>query len=95
MFEPSVEEKTMTVQIVNLEFPAALFKRARVQATDDARELVTFLVESYAQDLEKSLRQQAYETYYAARTPQEEAEEQELLADFAPADFETLARDIP
>jgi len=85
----------MTVQTFNLEFPAALFQRARVQAAGDARELVTFLVVSYAQDLEKSLRQQAYETYYAARTPQEEAEEQALLTDFAPADFETLAMDIP
>jgi len=40
----------MTVQTFNLEFPAALFQRARVQAAGDARELVTFLVESYAQD---------------------------------------------
>lgn len=84
----------MTIQTMSLELPTALFKRARVQASDDARELVTFLVESYAQDLEKSLRQQAYETYYAARTPEEEAEEQELLIDFAPADFEALARDV-
>ena len=85
----------MTVQIMSLELPAALFQRVHVQAADDARELVTYLVESYAQDLEKSLRRQAYETYYAARTPEEEAEEQELLADFAPADFEALARDVP
>ena len=77
----------MTAETLSLELPAALFQRVSVHTSDDARELVTFLVESYAQDLEKSLRQQAYEAYYAARTPEEEAEEQELLADFAPADF--------
>ena len=77
----------MTAETLSLELPAALFQRVSVQTPDAARELVTFLVESYAQNLEESLRQQAYEAYYAARTPEEEAEEQELLADFAPADF--------
>jgi len=76
----------MTVQTMNLELPAALFQRVSVQAPEDARELVTFLVESYAQSQEKTLRQHAYETYYAARTLEEEAEEMELLADFTPAD---------
>ena len=51
-------------------------------------------MESYAQSLEKTLRQQAYEAYYVARTQEEEAEERELLADFAPADFEALATDV-
>ena len=74
----------MTAQTVHLELPAALFERVSAQAPDAARDLVTFLMEDYAQDLEKTLRQQAYETYYAARTPEEEAEEQEILADFAP-----------
>ena len=45
----------MTVQTMHLELPAALFQRVSVQAPDDARELVTFLVESYAQSLEKTL----------------------------------------
>lgn len=82
----------MTVQTMSLELPAALFQRISVQAPDEARELVMFLVERYAQDVEKSLRQQAYADYYAARTWAEEAEEQELLADFASADFEVFAR---
>ncbi len=84
----------MTAETLSLELPTALFQRVSVQTSDDARELVTFLVESYAQDLEKSRRQQAYEAYYAARTPEEEPEKLELLADFAPADFEALARDV-
>ncbi len=85
----------MTAQTVHLELPAALFERVSAQAPDAARDLVTFLMEDYAQDLEKTLRQQAYETYYAARTPEEEAEEQEILADFAATDFEALAIDVP
>ena len=83
----------MTAQTMNLELPAVLFQRISVQAPEDARELVTFLVESYAQGLERTVRQQAYETYYATRTPEEKAEEQELLTDFALADFEALAGD--
>lgn len=83
----------MTAQTIRLEFPVALFQRVSVQAPDAARELVTFLVESYAQDLEKALRQQSYESYYAARTVEEEAEEQDLLADFSAADLEMLVRD--
>ncbi len=84
----------MTVQTMSLEFPVALFQRVSVQAPDTARELVTFLVESYAQDLEKALRQQSYERYYAARTPEEEAEEQAVLADFALADLEMLSEGV-
>jgi len=71
----------MTAQTVCLELPVALFQRVSVQVPDAARELVTFLLESYAQDLERTLRQQAYDTYYSARTLEEEAEEQDLLAD--------------
>lgn len=85
----------MTAQTVHLELPAALFERVSAQTPDAARDLVTFLVENYAQDLEKTLRQHAYGTYYAARTPGEEAEEQEILTDFAAADFEALAIDVP
>ncbi len=84
----------MTAQTMSLEFPIALFQRVSVQAPDTARELVTFLVESYAQDLEKTLRQQSYERYYAARTPEEEAEEQAVLADFALADLEMLSEGV-
>ena len=81
----------MTAQTMSLEFPVALFQRVSVQAPEIARELVTFLLESYAQDLEKTLRQQSYERYYAARTSEEEAEELAVLADFALADFEVLS----
>ena len=83
----------MTVQTMTLELPAALFQRVSVKAPDEARELVTFLMESYAQGLEKTLRQQAYEAYYAARTSEEAAEEQKLLTDFAAVDWQTLAED--
>lgn len=83
----------MTVQTMNFELPAVLFQRVSIQAPEDARELVAYLVENYAQSQEKALREQAYETYYAARTAEEESEEQELLIDFALADFEALAED--
>jgi hypothetical protein len=59
----------MTTQTVPLDLQAALFQRISVQVPDDARELVTFLVENYAQEMERSLRQQAYAAYYADRRP--------------------------
>ena len=77
----------MSPQTVQIELPSTLLERARVQAPDEARELITFLLEEYVQELEKSQRLQAYETYYAARTPEDEAEELELLADFAFAEI--------
>jgi hypothetical protein len=52
-------------------------------------------VENYVQDLEKSQRRQAYEAYYANRTPEDEAEEQELLAEFAFADAEAMEVLVP
>jgi hypothetical protein len=78
----------MTVQTIQIELPSALLERARVQTLDEARKLITFLLESYVQDLEQAQRRQAYEAYYAARTPEDEAEELELLAEFAYADAE-------
>jgi hypothetical protein len=78
----------MTMQTIQIELPGALLERAHVQALDEARELITFLLENYVQELEKAQRRQAYEAYYATRTPQDEAEEMELLAEFAFADAE-------
>ena len=78
----------MLTQTVKIELPSTLLDRARVEALDDARELVTFLLERYVQELETTQRRQAYEAYYEARTPEDEAEERELIADFAFADAE-------
>ena len=74
---------------VRVDLPVTLLDRAHVEALDEARELVTFLLEKYVQELERTQRQQAYEAYYAARTREDEAEERELIADFAFADAET------
>ena len=79
----------MLTNTVKIELPGTLLDRARVEALGDARELVTFLLERYVQELEKAQRWQAYEAYYEARTPQDEAEERELMADFAFADAES------
>ena len=55
----------MTMQAsIQIDLPVALLRRARVLAPVPARELVTFLLETYAQNLERSQRQQAYESYY-------------------------------
>ncbi len=78
----------MSIQTVQIELPGSLLARARVHRPDEARELVAFLLEGYAQEIEKTQRQQAYEAYYAARTPEEEAEELQILADFSVADAE-------
>ena len=85
----------MPSQTVQIELPGALLERARVQALDEARELVTFLLERDVQELEKSQRLQAYEAYYTSRTLAEEAEERELLADFAFADAEGIDETTP
>jgi glutaredoxin 2 len=84
----SVKEADMTTQTIQIQVPNILLERARVRALAEAQELITFLLENYIQELEKTQRQQAYEAYYAARTPEDEAEELELLADFAFADAE-------
>ena len=85
----------MTTHTIQIEVPGPLLERARVQALGEARELIAFLLENYVQDLEKAQRRQAYEAYYAARTPEDEAEELELLADFAFADAEITDEVIP
>lgn len=79
----------MLPQTVQVELPGTLFERARVKALEEARDLVAFLLEEYIQELEKAQRRQAYESYYSARTPEDESEELELLADFAFADAAT------
>jgi hypothetical protein len=79
----------MLTNTVKIELPGTLLDRARVDAMDDARELVTFLLERYVQELEKVQRWQAYEAYYETRTLQDEAEEREIMADFAYADAES------
>ena len=85
----------MTTQTIQIEVPGPLLERARVQALDEAQELIAFLLGNYVQELEKSRRRQAYEAYYAARTPEDEAEELELLAEFAFADAEVTYETIP
>ena len=64
-----------------------------VPVPEPARELVTFLLESYAQDLERSQRQQAYESYYALRSAEDQDEEIAILADFAFVDAEATTED--
>ena len=85
----------MTPQTMHIELPGALLERARVQALDEAQELVTFLLERYAEESEKSQRLQTYEAYYASRTLEDEVEERELLADFAFADAEGIDETAP
>lgn len=78
-----VKQSGMTTQTIQIEVSGTLLERARVQVLDafpgrqarEGRELITFLLESYVQELEKAQRRQACEAYYAARTPEDEAEE--------------------
>jgi len=62
---------------------------------EEARQLVIFLLEDYVWELERSQRGQAYEAYYAVRAPEDETDEQEMLADFAFADAEINGETIP
>jgi len=78
----------MISQTVQIELPGTLLEQAQVQTPDKAQALIKLLLERYVQELEKSQRLQAYESYYATRTAEDEAEELELLADFAFADAE-------
>jgi len=78
----------MTLQTIQVELPKTLLERAQLKALDEARELITFLLEQYVQELEKAHRRQAFEAYYTTRSPEEEAEELEVLSDFAFADAE-------
>jgi hypothetical protein len=84
----------MSTHTIHIELPDALLKRAHVQATGEARDLITFLLENYVQELDKSQRRQAYEAYYAARTSEDEREEKELLDDFSFADAEITEETI-
>jgi len=76
----------MTLQTIQVELPKTLLERAQLKALDEARGLITFLLEQYVQELEKAHRRQAFEAYYTTRSPEEEAEELEVLSDFAFAD---------
>jgi len=78
----------ITMQTIQIELPKTLLERAQLKALDEARELITFLLEQYVQDLEKTHRRQAFEAYYTTRSPEEEAEELEVLSDFTFADSE-------
>jgi hypothetical protein len=78
----------MTLQTIQVELPKTLLERAQLKALDEARELITFLLEQYVQELEKAHRRQAFEAYYTTRSPEEEAEELEVLSDFAFVDAE-------
>ena len=69
----------MTTRSIQLELPEVLLKQAHVDAADDVRELITFLLENYVQDLEKARREQAYTAYYTERSAEEIAEEQAIL----------------
>jgi hypothetical protein len=73
---------------IQIEVPNALLRRAQVQTPGDARDLVTFLLEQYAQESDKGRREQAYEAYFAQLTPDDTAEEAAVLNDFASVDTE-------
>ena len=79
---------------VQIELPVALLRRARVPVQEPARELVTFLLENYAQNLERSRRQQAYESYYAMCSAEDQDEETAILADFAFVDAEASTEGV-
>ncbi len=76
----------MNMQTFPIEVPQILLQRAQVAAGEELRELVTFLLERYVQELERTQREQAYVAYYQQRDTTEVTEEAQLLADFAFAD---------
>ena len=75
-----------------IDVPTALLNRAQVQTPTEARDLVTFLLEQYVQESDRSRREQAYEAYFAQLTLEDVAEETALLQDFALVDSETDER---
>ena len=81
----------MTAQTLQVEIPTILLQRAHIPTGKEARELITYLLENYVQELERSQRYHAYELYYSNRTPTEITEESQLLKDFAHADTESIA----
>ena len=85
----------MTIPTVQIELPEALLERAHLQISSGARELVTFLLEKHVQELEQAQRRQAYEAYYASRATEEQAEEVELLDEFAADDAEISDKVMP
>jgi hypothetical protein len=85
----------MTSFMLQIELPNALLEQAQVPTPDKAQALIKLLLERYVQELEKSQRLRAYEAYYASRPPEDEAEELELLADFAFADAEGIDETAP
>jgi len=85
------KEHMMNMQTVQIEVPQVLLQRAQVTAGEELRELVTFLLERYVQELERARRDQAYEAYYQQRGTAEVIEEAEFLADFAFADIQLAA----
>lgn len=76
----------MNIQTFQIEVPQILLQRVQVTATEELRELVAFLLERYAQEIERTRRDQLYAAYYQQRNAAEVAEEAEFLADFAFAD---------
>lgn len=76
----------MNMQTFHIEVPQVLLQRAQVTAGEEVRELITFLLERYVQELERNRRDQAYAAYYQQRDAAEVVEEAEFLADFAFAD---------
>jgi len=78
----------MTAHTIQIDLPDVLLKRAHAQSPRDARDLVTFLLERYVQESDKTQRRQAYEAYYQTRSVAETAEESEVLADFSGVDAE-------
>jgi hypothetical protein len=82
----------MIAQMMEVQIPSVLLQRARVSAMDEARDLITFLLESYVQEMERKQLFQSYEAYYATRQPDEAAEEEAILTDFAFADAEIELR---
>jgi hypothetical protein len=85
----------MTLKTAQIELPKTLLERAQIKALEEAKELITFLLEEYVQGLEKAHRKQAYEAYYAVRTSEDEVEETGILADFAFSDAEVTDETIP
>lgn len=73
----------MNLQTFQIELPPILLQRVQVTAGEELRELITYLLERYAQEIERTRRDQAYAAYYQQRNATEVAEEAEFLADFA------------
>ncbi len=91
-YSSNSEVFVVTTQVIQLELPMTLLERAHVRAVDETRELVTYLLENYVQELERDQRRQAYEAFYETRSAEDEAEELELLIEFAFIDAESASQ---